>query len=667
MDQWPSHLSALEFSPDGATLAVAVREVRRNRAAHEKVGLHLIPLTAADDPGMKQAEMQGVHGLAFSPDGKWLAWSTANAIRLMNRNSGEVESLLGLDNTTHYSALAFSPDGRTFAAGSIDRGAIFLWNFLNRECVAVVDGHSRTVSSARFAPDGRTLLSGAKDGTLRLWRAMASSLRILPEDSGNFRDLRFRADGRLVAVSPSGIQTIDPKSGATETRVSVDLPNIATLSRFNHDASIYYPRFIRRSGEIDAIETATGKVLGTLARDPGGDRFTLVTPHPANQAFVVRAGEVQLWDATFQERRARFETPESWRWGLEVNCDGSLLASWNRESRQIHFLDGATLEKSATVKLEDQGQVMFTAMEFHPFEPNLLAAVGNDGSAVVVDAGIASVVHRFSPLTPDGVNPTRFSRLRWTPDGKHLLLRDARNGVRMLEVATGRVVKLFNAQSTLRLDDFAGRRSYQTQLSFVFDVSPDGRFVAVNSFEEGISIWRTEEDDRVDPRRLAEVMDYFTFANPDRRKAAAMGTREARTGRTAEATDRPETLQIRRASNILRTDARRLEAVSGNSRLGILQRGNITREEQGRALFNVCLDARNWNSAAVILRQLPAESSAAERARFVTTLADAIKTLLAESPRGGNTGVARRWLAIADEFAEETPELLIDLRDRVGP
>ncbi|NIP91975.1 MAG: hypothetical protein GWO24_00230 [Akkermansiaceae bacterium] len=51
----------------------------------------------------------------------------------------------------------------------------------------------------------------------------------------------------------------------------------------------------------------------------------------------------------------------------------------------------------------------------------------------------------------------------------------------------------------------------------------------------------------------------------------------------------------------------------------------------------------------------------------MTTLADAIKTLLAESPRGGNTGVARRWLAIADEFAEETPELLIDLRDRVGP
>jgi WD40 repeat protein len=126
--------------------------------------------------------------LAISPDGRHVAATSGNLLKLWDRDTGRLLRTLEHEDTVH--AVAFSPDGRRVLSGNARwvRGAeddphygkiiLRLWDIDTGLLIRTFETpgdphpsyHSPNVSVA-FSPDGRIVISGAGDGTIKVWGA----------------------------------------------------------------------------------------------------------------------------------------------------------------------------------------------------------------------------------------------------------------------------------------------------------------------------------------------------------------------------------------------------------------------------------------------------------------------------------------------------------------
>jgi WD40 repeat protein len=160
----------LRFSPSGETLLAADGAgVLRAWSTSTRVLLF-----QATDPGGR------VRDLAFSPDGRRIAAIADNGGVWIFSDQGTRLRELTFKNragTAPWSgqpgvpwSVAFSPDGLSIAAGSVN-GEVIIWNAETGAISHTFIGHGQEqVSMVTFAPNGRSLASACFDGTVKVWR-----------------------------------------------------------------------------------------------------------------------------------------------------------------------------------------------------------------------------------------------------------------------------------------------------------------------------------------------------------------------------------------------------------------------------------------------------------------------------------------------------------------
>jgi len=186
-------------SPDGRILAVELIPPGKN-AVVEIFDMHSKTTKARVSSG-------NVDLVIIGPQARRLAFEDENLVRIADVESGEIVHVL----SGHRAAIrniAFSPDGRFLATTSADR-LLKVWDLQNEAEIWSVVAHENDMSALAFSHDGRTVATAGNDGLLRLWRWKVQRMVMEIQASGLIiRQLEFSPDDRRILATESSSLTV---------------------------------------------------------------------------------------------------------------------------------------------------------------------------------------------------------------------------------------------------------------------------------------------------------------------------------------------------------------------------------------------------------------------------------------------------------------------------
>ena len=227
-----------------------------------------------------------IYSLAFSPDGRWLAsGSLDRTAKLWDLPSGREVRTFNSD--LQFTCVAFSPDGRRLALGATNglplaqaksiTSALMLWDSAAPNEMRSLVGHEGQLFFLTFSPDGSLIASTDGAKTIQLWDATSGQIvkqfrhnwvlsKLLGGSAGS--SLAFTPDGRFLASRswPATLWDIAGGNEADSFGPEYKTLTVAMFLGFTSDG-----RFLvvaKGSGKISLWDVASGKEVRCLIDPP---------------------------------------------------------------------------------------------------------------------------------------------------------------------------------------------------------------------------------------------------------------------------------------------------------------------------------------------------------------------------------------------------------------
>ena len=330
--------------------------------------------------GAEQKVLPNVTGaIAFSPDGKWLAYGGAdNKLHLQPADFSAPERLVA----THggpIRTILFRPDNAQVLSGGADN-VIKVADVASGAEVRTLAGHQAPVTSLSISADGKTLASGSEDKTVKLWNVEAGTPTAnFAEATAPVLSVAITPDASTVIAGAADNQLRVYRGGILRATVPSPAPSgVAFTTDYQHflvgagDNNLHFvserePRLIgQHGGPIRAVEvTKDGKTVISAADDTlvrtwdlatgkGMQGFAHTSPvtrlalHPNGTNVVTgeNGGKVRVWEIANGTPGAMIAATPGVN-SLSLSDDGSIILFTTADGI-VHQnkLDGASVASS---------------------------------------------------------------------------------------------------------------------------------------------------------------------------------------------------------------------------------------------------------------------------------------------------------------------------------
>jgi WD40 repeat protein/transcriptional regulator with XRE-family HTH domain len=393
-----------------------------------------------------QAHTDVVQSLAFSPDGRMLASGSIidDSVKLWDMESG---ALLWVDWRHDPHTLAFSPDSSLLACSGMGV-TVRLWDTKTGTALQNLE-HPSHVFTVAWSPDGSLLASSCADGQLRLWERQEARPGVCVEhlqlstswEASPAWNLAFAPDGRTLASVG-----LDREVKLWEVETCRD--NALRLSEASS-----------RGRLLHTFEGKTGKT----------NRTNRVVWSPDGRTLAICSYEraIRIFDVEQRRHRATLSGHTSDVNGLAFTPDGSHLLSGSADST-LRVWD---VESYQCVRVMQGYAVSLYDLDWSPDGTHLVSG-GADGVVTIWDirAEVPPRELRGHSRVVSGVG--------WSPDGRWVASSGWDTVMRLWNPTSGACGRIFQDPST-------------TLLGMAW--SPDGNLLAVATFLRGMYVWDVTE------------------------------------------------------------------------------------------------------------------------------------------------------------------------------
>jgi WD40 repeat protein len=414
-----------------------------------------------------------IFDVAFDPD-RLMVLSTGDDMSLRLWDLETAEELRQRTFPGGTGRVVINPDGRT-AVATMDF-EVLLWDIEQwREGWRLL-GHTIWISALAVSQDGRLALSGASDGTMRLWnRTGQDELRRFVTDGTPLTAVDVSPDGRyLLAGDFNGETTLwDIERGEEVRRFRSEAsiaPGAVAFSPDGRAALVGCVDVFGDSGATSLVlwEVESGEEAGRFEGHRTGLRSVAFSPDgrtalagSQNLDEEGEAGDLILWDVESGDLIRRFDTTEDIT-GIAFSADGSRALASSAYSFNLMLFDVATGEEIR--RFEGHEGPVFT-VAFSPDERGALSSA-EDATIVLWDIETGEVIRRYRG----------HDRGIWafdiSPDGRYLISGSGDGVVILWDFETGEELRRFSSH-TEWITDIAFSPDSQT----AFSVSADGAII----------------------------------------------------------------------------------------------------------------------------------------------------------------------------------------------